>query len=1043
MGVIDFCLRKPVLVAVLVLFVLLSGIWALLSIPIQLTPDVELPTLTVRTVWPGASPYEVEREITREQEQHLNNLDNLKKVTSESISGQAEITLEFEIGTDLDDALLRATNQLNQVPSYPENADRPIVIASGANASPVVWTQVRPADGKIFDIRTKKRFAEDVIKPELEKIPGVSESRVYGGEDDEVQVRFDANKLTAHGISINDLIGVLRAENVDITGGTISQGKREYTIRTLSRFRSPEALANMIVKYTPTGPVYLRDLAEVGVGYHETRVKVLAKEGRSLIMPIYKEAGSNVLDITERVEATIQRLNRTVLAREGLSMRRLSDPSYYIHSAIDLVLNNLYLGGFMAIVVLYLFLGNFRSSLVVALTIPVSIIGTFVALKLLGRNINVISLAGLAFAVGMVVDAAIVVLENIDKWRLRGAGLLESCLKATQEVYGAILASALTTVAVFLPVVFVEDEAGQLFRDIAIAICVAILLSLLVSTTVIPPFYRFLFQRAESGGAQESGLHVAKPVQRLKAFAARSIPPLLGMVAWLQQRLWRKLALIGVTIAAAVLAAYYLAPKQEYLPSGNRNLILSFLFPPPGYSPDETEKVGEFLIADLRPYLTSEEKPDALMNRIFFIGFGTTLVFAAVAEDPTRVHEMIAPINASLAKVPGMRSFTTQASLFSNNLGSGRSIDVEYYGENVNQMAGIVAGQFMKARQAIPGAQIRPIPSFEIGTPEIQIRPFPDRAARAGLTVADLGLIVDIYTDGRKIGEFPMPNGDTLDLVLMADGTSLKRVDDFFSQALLAPNNQYVNLGAVADIQETVGPNQINHIGEDRAFTLRIMPPDEIPLQTALEMVQTKLVEPALSEYANIPGFRIELSGQADAFTKTRESLQTGFILALAITFLLLVILFEDMLAPFVIMGALPVAAAGGMILLWVINHVIAPTPLDVLTMLGFLMLIGIVVNNPILIVDRALHLMRAQNMPLEEAIVDAVQTRIRPIFMTTLTSVFGLLLSTFVSVVFVPTLFSLLQDVQRLFRAKATADEEDLLPKLARGAEGAARTGF
>jgi HAE1 family hydrophobic/amphiphilic exporter-1 len=662
----------------------------------------------------------------------------------------------------------------------------------------------------------------------------------------------------------------------------------------------------------------------------------------------------------------------------------------------------------------------------------------------------------------MVVDAAIVVQENIQKWRERGLGLLESCLGATKEVYLAILASSLTTVAVFLPVVFVEDEAGQLFRDIALAIVVSILLSLVVSTTVIPPFYRWLFSRAGANGSEE--LRVSALVLLLKARIGPSVDALMAWLRWVLNRVWAKLALVVLTTVVSLFLSYWLAPKQEYLPNGNRNLVLSFLFPPPGYSPEETEKVGEFLIDDLRPLLSSEKNPDGLINRLFFIGFGTTLIFAGVAEEPERVQEMIAPINATLAKVPGMRFFTTQASLFSSALGAGRSIDVEVYGEDVNQMAGIVAGMFMKTRQIMPEAQIRPIPSFEIGTPEIRILPFPDRAARAGLTAADLGLIVDIYTDGRKIGEFPMPNGDTLDLVLKADGTALKRVDDFFSQALLAPNNHYVHLGAVADIRETVGPNQINHIGEGRAFTLRIMPPDSIPLQTALETIQTQLVDPALSEYAHIPGFKITLSGQADAFTKTRQSLQTGFILALAITFLLLVILFEDVLAPLVVMGSIPIAAAGGMALLWLVNQYIAVTPLDVLTMLGFVMLVGIVVNNPILIVDRALVLIRNENWPVDEAVLNGASARIRPIFMTTLTSVFGLLplvlfpgagselyrglgsavlggllLSTFVSMVFVPTLFSLLQDVQRLFRGRAAEEEEDLLPKLARGIPGAA----
>ena len=1055
MGVIDFCLKKPILVAVAVFFVLMAGIWALISIPIQLTPDVSLPTLRVRTIWPGASPYEVEREIVREQERYLNNLPGLVRLTSEAQPNQANITLEFKIGTDIDDALLRVSNQLNQVSDYPENALRPAIIASGANSRAIIWMNILAREDNPRRIQEYKRFIDDFVKPEFEKIPGVAETRVYGGDEPEMQVRFDSQKLSLYGISIRELIAKIRAENVDVSGGRLTEGKREYTVRTLSRFRTPEDFGNMIIKYTPAGAVHLSDVAEVAEGFKIGRVKVLHNEGHSIVMPLYKEAGANVLDISQKVTATIDRLNRTILAKEGLVINKLTDPEYYINSAIGLVLQNLIVGGSMALIVLFLFLGNLRSSLVVALSIPVSIIGTLVVLEILGRNINVISLAGLAFAVGMVVDSAIVVLENIDRWRSRGSGLMESALHATKEVYGAILASALTTVAVFLPVVFVEDEAGQLFEDIAIAICVAIILSLVVSTTVIPPFYRYFFMKAGQNGDEPLGVNVI--TTRLQDFCIRwLVTPLMTTLSWIQSRLWRKLMVVLGTTALAVGVAWALTPKMEYLPKGNRNLILSFLFPPPGYSPDETERMGQQLMDLLEPHFQGEVDGAPQFDRAFFIGFGTILILGGATKDPTRVGEMIAPLNKVLSQIPGMRFFTTQTSLFASALGAGRSIDVEIYGDDINQVAEIAGRLFLKARGLIPGAQVQPIPSFELGIPEIQIIPLPDRAARAGLTTADLGLIVDIYTDGRKIDEFLLPNGDTIDLTLMSNSSHLLTVKDFESQSLLAPNGTSVTLGAMAEIRETVGLNQINHIGQNRAFILRVKPPDSVPLETALEIVQEQLVAPAMEEYGHIPGFEIALSGQADAFTRTRQSLQTGFILAMAITFLLLVILFEDVLAPFVIMGALPVAAAGGLIGLWLVNTFLTSQPLDMLTLLGFLMLIGIVVNNPILIVSKALTFIRVDKLPLNEAVARAVRLRIRPVFMTTFTSVFGLLplvlfpgagselyrglgsavlgglvLSTFVSIVFVPTLFSLLQDLQGLFRE--TEEEEDLLPSLAR----------
>ncbi|MEE8435550.1 MAG: efflux RND transporter permease subunit, partial [bacterium] len=596
MGLIGFCLKKPVLVAVMVMFVLVAGYWALISIPIQLAPDIETPKATIRTWWPGASPHEVEREIVSKQEEHLNNLPNLVRMTSRAQTGRGDVTLEFEIGTDMNAVLPRISNALDQVTSYPENARKPVIKLRGANSSPVIWSLLSPLPGNPRHIRTYKRFAEDVIKAEIEKIPGIAEARVYGGRDPQVQVRFDPDKLAATGISINGLIRLIRAQNVDVSGGSFSQGKREYTVRTLSRFRTPESLGGMIIKTGPSGTVYLRDVAEVGIGYQAKGSSVRGERGFALVVPIYREVGSNVLELTENVQATIERLNRGKLKAQGLQMRIISDPSYYINSSIDLVIRNIYLGGILAMIALYLFLGNLRSSLVIAFSVPISLVGTFVFLKLAGRNINVISLAGLAFAVGMVMDAAIVVLENIDTWRKKGHSRFDSLLRATKEVYGAILASSLTTVAVFLPVVFVADQAGQLFRDIALAIVFAIVLSFIVSTTVIPALYRFIFDNHLFGmNGEPKDLW---PVRRIKAIGRVLVDRMVAVVEFLQRYLIAKMVTVFGLTAMAVFIVMALTPKQEYLPGGNRNLLITLLFPPPGYSQQELDKLGEFVVQE-------------------------------------------------------------------------------------------------------------------------------------------------------------------------------------------------------------------------------------------------------------------------------------------------------------------------------------------------------------------------------------------------------------------------------------------------------------
>ena len=438
--------------------------------------------------------------------------------------------------------------------------------------------------------------------------------------------------------------------------------------------------------------------------------------------------------------------------------------------------------------------------------------------------------------------------------------------------------------------------------------------------------------------------------------------------------------------------------------------------------------------------------PDNILTEI---NFGTITVMGAVSKDPERVKELIPLIREITAKLPGVRGFTSQTSLFARGLGAGRSIDLEIYGNDIEKIAGVAAGLFGKAQRLMPGSQIRPIPSFELSNPEIRIIPNVERAAAAGVTTQELGLILDIYTDGRKITEFTMPDGTNLDLILMSAKGHLQGVEDFDTKLLLAPNGRQVTVGSIATVEETVGPNQINHISGERAFMLRIAPPASIPLETALEIIQKQLLAPAMEEYKDVEGLRFALSGTADAFTKTRDSLMTGFLLALAITFLLLVILFEDLLLPFVIMAALPVAAAGGFIALWLLNKYVAEQPLDMLPLLGFLMMIGIVVNKPILIVAKALSLIREDGWSQAKAVTEAVRARLRPIFMTTCTSVFGLMplvllpgagselyrglgaavlggliLSTLVNILFVPCMFSLIQDIKGLLTFQDTRED-------------------
>ncbi|MBW2324678.1 MAG: efflux RND transporter permease subunit [Deltaproteobacteria bacterium] len=489
MNLTNFSIRNPVTVIVGVLLLVLFGFIGLTRIPVQLTPDVEKPTISVRTYWPGGSPTEVEREIVEEQEEKLKSVEGLYRMTSESRDGRGTVTLEFQLGTDVDAALLKVSNRLQQVPQYPDEARKPILIPAGEQRTAMMWTTVRGLPGRIESVVKDRDFIEDYVKPRLERVSGVAAVNVYGGTEREMQVIVDPQKLAARWVTIQEVIRAVAAGNKNTSAGEFDEGKRRYIVRTVGEYQTPQDIERVIIKNIGGNPLYVRDVARVQLAYKRPTYYTTRDRGSgTLVINAVRATGANALTVMAGLKKAFAELNQGILAERKLEIVQTYDETTYIKSAIRLVRNNLFLGGTLALCVLLIFLRSLTSTLIIATAIPISIIGAFFLMSLFGRNINVISLAGMAFAVGIVVDAAIVVLENIYRHREEGEPLKDAALNGTREVWGAILASSLTTIAVFAPVVYMQEEVGQLFRDIAIAISSAVFLSLIVSITVIPTF---------------------------------------------------------------------------------------------------------------------------------------------------------------------------------------------------------------------------------------------------------------------------------------------------------------------------------------------------------------------------------------------------------------------------------------------------------------------------------------------------------------------------------------------------------------------------
>lgn len=1053
MKLVDSAIKNPVTVTVGVFFIILFGFISLFRIPVQLTPEMQEVEIQVETLWPGASPQEVEREIIEEQEDQLKSVEGLVEMKSESFRSRGRVIMKFQTGTVQDTALLKVSNKLNQVPQYPSNADEPVIKATGTESDAIAWFVFEKIQGDPGDVVFEKKFIEDHVKPRLERIPGVAAVNVYGGREEEMQVIVNPDALASRNVTIQDMIRALDRENRNISAGDLDEGKRRYIVRTVGQYRMPEDIENVIIRQVNGAPVYVSDIAQVKFGYKKSEATIRQKGMPAIVMNAIREVGANILTVMEEIKKEVKSLNRSLLASRNLQLEQVYDETEYIYSAIDLVKRNLFIGGSLAILVMLLFLRSGSSTLIVATAIPISIIGTFVMMALLERSINVISLAGMAFAVGMVVDNSIVVLENIYRHMQMGESRLVAAYKGTVEVWGAILASTLTTIAVFLPVIFVQEEAGQLFRDIAVAVSCSVALSLIVSITVIPTLATRILRIPKAllleGGKTKkfpffSFLNLFGFVSVARAFS-RGIA---AFFPWIYRSISLRLALVVVMIGASLSMAWFLIPKTEYLPQGNQNFLFGFLLTPPGYNVDEYNRIAQEIEADLGPYWEAEpedENPARLqappIRNFFFVSFFQQAFMGLISKDSERVRELIPVIYRSLAKIPGLIAVVTQASLF-ERVGEGRSIDIQLVGicdlTRLVKLGQVIFGQIMGV---LPGAQARPIPSLDLGSPEIQVIPDRVRMASLGVQTSELGIAVDALMDGTKASDY-WHEGTEIDLTLMGKGEYARRSQDLKDLLIHTPRGEAVTLGSLADIQLVTGPSQINHIERKRSIVIRVNPPEEMPLEMALERIESQIVQPMRDRGELGNDCDIRLAGTADKLFLTRKALQWNFLLALVITFLLMASLFESFLYPLVIMFSVPLAAAGGFWGLFLVNRFIAFQPLDVLTMLGFIILIGIVVNNAILIVHQSLNHMR-EGMEPREAIHQSIQKRVRPIFMSTTTSIFGMMplvlfpgagselyrglgsvvigglaVSTVFTLFLVPTLFSLVLDAKRAVRS-------------------------
>ena len=994
MNLIRHAIERPVAVVAAVLIAVLFGTLALSRIPIQLAPDVRKPIVVVQTAWPGAAPSEVEREIVNPQEETLRGLDGLETMTSQSSTGQATVTLEFAVGSDMSQSLLLVSNRLDRVNSYPDEASQPTLNTSGADDSPIAWVLLTAQEGNTRPMPTYGDFLEDVVKDRIERIEGVSAVNVFGGTQRELQVVIDPQRLTRYGLTVPEVVRILRTENISISAGDVDEGKRRYVVRTESSLNTEDAIRNVVLRSGvangASGRVRVMDVAEVAFAYKEATTKLRFKGESGLAFNVVRESGANVISVMEELRIVLAELQEGPLNDARLNAEQVYDETIYIQGAIDLVVQNIWIGAALAAFILLLFLRSPRATLVVSLSIPVSIVATFVVMALTGRTLNVISLAGIAFAIGMIVDAAIVVLENIFRLREAGHSRREAAYLGAKQVWGAILVSALTTVLVFIPILIMQLEAGQLFRDIAVAISVSVLLSLLVAITVIPALASRLLREGDQRPMRIWGVdHFARGFHwAVMAYVRLTVR-------------YRTVGILMVSMIAggAAIATWAFLPRLEYLPEGNRNLVFGLVIPPPGYNLETTETIAQRIENAARPLweaapATETEDGTPTIENFFFAATPGNSFVGAAAIDPQRAGDLIPVLSRPIFAEPGTFGFMTQPSLFGRGVGGGRSIELNVSGQDLEEILGVAGRAAGIVSQLLPrseGHQFRPIPGLELGAPEVRLIPDRLRLADAGLDSSALAATVDAFNDGLRVAQVTI-GSDRVDLVLKGDPsvTAATRTQDVGNYPVVTPSGQIVPVSALAEVQLTAGPTEIRHRERLRTVTLEVRPSNELPLEEAVALLETEVVA-VLQEQGLPSDIRLSVSGTADQLSQTWSAIQINLIVALIIVFLVMAILFESFVLPLVIMIAVPVAAAGGVGGLALLN-LYQTQPLDMLTLLGFIILVGIVVNNAILIVHQTLYHLREEGLAPVDAIEEATRNRIRPIFMSTLTSVMGML---------------------------------------------------
>jgi len=1019
----EVSVKRPVTIIMTMLIIILLGGISLTRLPIDLMPNIEIPVSIVVTQYSGVGPQEIEKLITNPLEGAISTVGNIDTVTSTTSEGSSVVIAQFKTGTDMDFATLQMREKVDQIKSrLPSEAGAPMVMKLDLGAIPVV---ILTLSGHDADLAKLQSVAEDKLKPQLERVSGAASVSVIGGYEDQIEIKTHLEKMNGYGLTINSLAQLIRAENLNAPGGQVQKGTHELTIRTTGEFESVDEIKDLMISLPGGGQIRLKDIAEVGLGHKDVNAITKANGEKSVSIAIQKQSGTNTVKVADGVKAAVDEFTKEY---PDLQIKTVMDQSNDIKQSIETVKNEAIMGGILAVFVVFLFFHNIRTTFITATAIPIAMMATFAVLYFAGITINMMTLGGLTLAMGRLVDDNIVALENIHRHRKEGYSKIDAAIKGVSEVGMAVFASTLTTVAVFLPIVFVQGIVATIFRELAMTFAISLLASLLVSLTLVPTLSAKLMKTEviPEGRTGVKGL-----VDRF----SRGFDRIFGRVEATYKRFLHYALHHRKTVMAIATAVFILSSASafslgaEFMPASDVGQLTINTTLPDGAKLQDTEAT----VNQIEKKLETIPEIETVFTQIgtnggFSLGGDTantssiSVQLVALAARQRGVEQVGDEIRSLTKDIPGAEIKVT----ITDNMqmgGSTTPIDIALKGEELDELK-TIGMEIQKIVASVEGTR-EVKSSMTEGVPEVVVKVNRQTAAQYGLSAAQISQAVKGTISGTTATTYRY-EGSEIDVVLSGDETFKTSLENLGQTPVPTLSGITVPLSQVAEIEMGRGPVKIERTGQTRVVhvTSQIINRD---LRSITMDIETKI-----KEYQIPDGYTYEVLGENKELMESFADLGLALILAILLVYMILAAQFESLLHPFTIILSLPMGFSGGMLGLFITR-----TTLSVPSFIGLILLVGIAVSNAIVLVDYIIK-RRERGEEREEAIENAGPIRLRPILMTTLSTalalmpmalgigegsesmapmavvvIFGLALSTMSTLLLVPVIYTIFEDIR------------------------------